>query len=440
MNKFLQRLLLLFLAIFFLSNHCDLYAGNHKVPEVGKPCPDFTLTNLVNSKQSSISLKDFKGKWLMIDIWDLNCASCIGKFPLVSRLQQHFSSQLSVLLIGINESLYSKDIKNVYLKLQKRLNLSLLTAFDTVVSTQWGVYSVPYIVMVNPEGIVYAITNGLDMDSFKIQQLVDGKKPEFRSMERKIAFDEQKPLLINNNGGPDTAFLYRSILTRYVDEDYYTPDDVNFYFEKNKAGFQITGAKLYRLYYFAFVGKWLWGLNKDSLFETVSTKLELNVKDSSLFEDVESLKNRFNYNLYLPPGRKDAHTIMQVLQRELKNCFGYDASLETRAVPCWTLVFRKDTTVSLRSSGIGKEQTFTPTEIRLKNGTINQVIAVIAGYNQGETPFIDETGIDYPIDIDVEALWSDLPEVQRSLHKNGLELIKKKRPMKVIVIRDPVMQ
>ncbi len=440
MNKFFQKYLLLFFAIFFLSNHCDLYADSHGVPVVGKPCPDFTLTNLVNSKKRSISLKDFKGKWLMVDIWDANCSVCIGKFPLVSRLQQHFSSQLSVLLIGINESLYNKDIKNIYLKLQKRLNFQLLAAFDTVVSTQWEVYSVPHIVLVNPEGIVYAITNGFDMDSLKIQQLVDGKKPEFMSKERKIAFDEQKPLLINNNGGSDTAFLYRSVLSRYVDEDYYTPMDINDYSDKNKAGFQITCAKLYRLYYFAYVGKWLWGLNKDSLFDTISNALELDIKDSSLFDDVVSLKNRFNYSLYLPPGKKDAHMIMQALQRELKNCFGFDAALETREVPCWTLVCRKDTTVSLRSSGSVTEKTYTPLEIHLKNGSIKQALGFIANYYQDETPFIDETGIDYPIDLQVDAFISDLPEVQQALRRSGLDLIKKSRPMKVIVIRDPVTQ
>jgi hypothetical protein len=42
------------------------------------------------------------------------------------------------------------------------------------------------------------------------------------------------------------------------------------------------------------------------------------------------------------------------------------------------------------------------------------------------------------VDINVYALFIDLSDVQRALRENGLELIKKKRPMKVIVIRDPV--
>ena len=72
MNKFFQRAFCVLILIFLLSNHCDLYADISGKPVVGKPCPDFTLNNLVNSKKPSLSLKDFKGKWLMIDIWDSN--------------------------------------------------------------------------------------------------------------------------------------------------------------------------------------------------------------------------------------------------------------------------------------------------------------------------------------------------------------------------------
>ena len=136
------------------------------------------------------------------------CVVCIYKFPAVSRLQNQFSNQLSVLLIGINDIQYNKDIKQVYQKLEKRLHFQLLAAFDTVVSKQWEVYSVPHIVLVDPQGLVYAITNGLDMDSVKIGELLAGKKPQFMSKDHLMAFDEKKPLLIRNNGGLAASCFY----------------------------------------------------------------------------------------------------------------------------------------------------------------------------------------------------------------------------------------
>jgi thiol-disulfide isomerase/thioredoxin len=441
MNKFSRKFILLLVTLFCLFNHCDLYADSHGVPIVGKRCPDFALTNLVNSKKPRITLKDFKGKWLMIDIWESGCVVCIHKFPAVSRLQNQFKNQLSVLLIGINDVQYNKDIKQLYQKLEKRLHFQLLAAFDTVVSKQWEVYSVPHIVLVNPQGLVYAVTNGLDMDSVKIGELLAGKKPQFMSKDHLMSFDEKKPLLIRNNGGLDTSFLYRSVLSRYVDEDYFTPPDVNYYLENNKAGFQVISAPLYRLYYYAYFGQWIWGRVKDSLFDKVSSILELDIKDSTLFKaDFVNRKNLFNYSLYLPPGKKNAHTIMQALQRELINCFGFDATIETRNVPCWTLTVRKDTTVSLRSGGGTVEVFDSPLQVKLKNGSVEQLLLTIGSIHQDKTPFIDETGIDYPIDIEVDALMLDLPEVQRALYRNGLELLKKERPMKVIVIRDPMAQ
>ena len=114
--------------------------------------------------------------------------------------------------------------------------------------------------------------------------------------------------------------------------------------------------------------------------------------------------------------------------------------MESRDVPCWTLILRQDTTVSLKSTGQAKKQPNTPFEIHIVNGSLKDMLLCIASYHQDEMPFIDETGIDYPVDIQIDALLNDLPEVQQALRRNGLELIKKKRPMKVIVVRDPVVE
>jgi hypothetical protein len=39
-------------------------------PEVGKPCPDFTLNNVAYYSKKKVSLNDFKGKWLILDFWN----------------------------------------------------------------------------------------------------------------------------------------------------------------------------------------------------------------------------------------------------------------------------------------------------------------------------------------------------------------------------------
>jgi hypothetical protein len=118
------------------------------------------------------------------------------------------------------------------------------------------------------------------------------------------------------------------------------------YSEKNKVGFQITGAPLSRLYQYAYLGKVYWGIYNDTLYGKISPELALEISDSSDSKiDFIKALNLFNYRLYVPPGKANVKYLKQVLQRELKNCFGYEASIKNREMPCWLLQLRKETTV-----------------------------------------------------------------------------------------------
>ncbi|HEV3224162.1 MAG TPA: TlpA disulfide reductase family protein [Puia sp.] len=439
MTKFILKVLTVF--VILSSGISKVTAYSYQVPEIGKPCPDFKFNNLINSNQKQISLKDFKGKWLMIDFWESQCTLCIQRFPKMNRLQQIFKNDLTVLMVGYNEMQYNRNIRKFYSKLQDKMHLQLLAAFDSVLFKRWQVPSFPNIIIVNPAGLVYAITEGLDMDSAKIRDLLDGKNPGFTSNLYTWEFDRKKPMFINNNGGPDTGYCYRSMLAPYRIEEQYAGNVTDFhsYYERNKAGFQVLGSTLSELYHYAYIGKVTWGLFKDSLFGKVSPNLELHIKDSSLFQpDAITGKNYFNYSLFVPPGKANPVYLMQVMQRELKNCFGYEVTIEERDVPYWSLVLRKDTLVSLRSIGSIKKDSSSAVEIQIKNGSLEEVLLMIACYQNGETAFIDDTGIDYPVDIQLNALLKDLSDVQQAFRKIGLDLIKSKKQMKVIVIRDHV--
>src|SRR5277367_1497865 len=100
--------LLIILAMIALDIS-ELYAGDNPVPQVGKLCPDFKFNNLINSNQKQISLKDFKGKWLMIDFWESQCTLCIQRFPKMNRLQRIFKNDLTVLMVGYNEMHYNRN-------------------------------------------------------------------------------------------------------------------------------------------------------------------------------------------------------------------------------------------------------------------------------------------------------------------------------------------
>jgi hypothetical protein len=53
--------------------------------------------------------------------------------------------------------------------------------------------------------------------------------------------------------------------------------------------------------------------------------------------------------------------------------------------------------------------------------------------------YFNKTGIDFKIDIKLEGSMTDMKEAKRELNKNGFDIVKEEKDMKVLVIRDSVL-
>jgi thiol-disulfide isomerase/thioredoxin len=63
--------------------------------------PNFSLPDL-NGKM--ISLTDFKGKILLVNIWATWCAPCVKEFPSMRGLVEHFKGQVAILAVSHDKS------------------------------------------------------------------------------------------------------------------------------------------------------------------------------------------------------------------------------------------------------------------------------------------------------------------------------------------------
>lgn len=54
---------------------------------------------------NEVSVKDFKGKFVMIDFWESWCGPCLQVFPSLDQLREEFPDQFEVLAVtvGMNE-------------------------------------------------------------------------------------------------------------------------------------------------------------------------------------------------------------------------------------------------------------------------------------------------------------------------------------------------
>jgi cytochrome c biogenesis protein CcmG, thiol:disulfide interchange protein DsbE len=110
-----------------------LQSSKYEPLVVGKPAPDFALTDL-NDKPHRLS--DFRGKVVFLNFWATWCAPCREEMPSMEILNKSFEKDgLVVLAVSIDRVTTTKDIPPFV----KSLNLTFPVLIDS-----WGITDKPY--------------------------------------------------------------------------------------------------------------------------------------------------------------------------------------------------------------------------------------------------------------------------------------------------------
>src|ERR1043166_8544255 len=103
----------LIISIFFLcldkKNEAQSKNGE-MYPEIGKPCPNFILTDIEHFPKKTASLNNFRGKWLILDFWTRYCSVCVESMPKTDSLQKEFGKKVQFLLVGQNDNRHIKPL------------------------------------------------------------------------------------------------------------------------------------------------------------------------------------------------------------------------------------------------------------------------------------------------------------------------------------------
>src|SRR5690606_3283360 len=130
----------------------------------------------------------------------------------VNRLQQEFAENVRFLLVAKNDKRWNSGIREMYERFREKQDLQMAIAYDSVLFEQFGILSVPHIVIVDPEGVVYAVTSGQDVNQENLQALVEGKRPTFP--KKASAFDDERRTIRWSglvNEGEVRDYGYRSV-------------------------------------------------------------------------------------------------------------------------------------------------------------------------------------------------------------------------------------
>ncbi len=399
-------------------------------PEAGKICPNFVLRNIKYFEKKQAGLHDFKGKWLVLDFWNKTCSSCISSFPKISELQKEMGDKIQFMLVGIQDQ--ENQIEPMYDKFKEKEKLVMPCAFDSSLANKWDIFTAPYIIIIDPSGKVQAITysvnaeNLLNLMKGTPHHLPKAYRVHEEMKDTLIAYDDKKPLLINGNGGVDSEFLFRSLLSSFNGAKQHVYVISSIYNEERPGTFQVLGATIANLYMYAYVGT----VTPDSDFYPNPI---VEVKDTLLFRSYKE----FCYSLQIPPAISTKQHMMDVMQRDLTNYFPYSATIEERKFPCLKLVaLSSDAKPTLTSKGgrASFKVVVPKVEFIATNYDFGSFLGLLGRFNGNE--IINATDITGNIDIHFTGLLASITEVKSELNRHGLDLIPAERPLKVLVIRE----
>lgn len=418
--------------------------------DVGKLCPDYNyhFPNVSNYSKKQLSFNDFKGKWLVLDFWNKGCSACIKSFPETNELQKRYKDNVQFVLIGNQDP--EGQINPLFNKINKKVHFQMPCVFDSVLLMDNTKifeleHGMPFIVVIDPDGIVRGSGQSMDqiLNGINIAELTTKNRPVlrdyFRDRFNRFQYDNHKPYLVDGNGGPDSNFVYRSILCKWTPKD---PVFNTSQYYRDRGRSDILGKSIDFLYMYAYLGSYDDDIPPyDAAYGLYWPKAVIEVHDTSAFiPDKKTGSNMFSYSLKVPISKDTPGKMKHIMQQDLSNFFGYSAIFELRKMPCWKLLAAPDaeSKLSLVYQKVDKNHAVASwDELIIKNEKIALLITGIAeSTHMSGVPIIDETNLKNDINIYLDFIPNDLASMQKALRKYGLDLVKGEKEMKVLVIRD----
>lgn len=398
---------------------------------IGSKVPDIFFGNVLNYKTKTARLSDFKGKLVILDMWSTWCTSCIAGFPKMESFQKEFGNKVQILLVNPHPGKYDSEekIKETLAKNKERTGYYPglpIPMHDSVLNKYFPHDSVPHTIWINGEGVVVGITGSLEVTRENISAMLEGRSVGL-PVKDDWAFDSEKPLLVDDNGGKSGDFVYRSMFTGYKGNIGFESGlrtnankEVIGYYELNKSLRTMISSAYAEI------------LNNTSASKTI-----LEVKNPAAFSWDFREENAFCYDLTIPPTPSELFKPVSFLKIDLKRFFNISVRIEKRQMKCY--VFKASPELSkafTRNSTADYDLEAKSIKKYIHNYSVKELLKILDYYLN--KPSFDETGIDVHIDINFPDHFdfSDADKLLHFLKKIGFKVYEEDRELDVVIISD----
>jgi thiol-disulfide isomerase/thioredoxin len=392
---------------------------------IGSKVPD-KFYNVNNYQEKQINLSSFKGKWILLDLWGVYCASCIEHMPDVEKLQNKFKDSLEVILVTKNTNLQvqksakiAENVRNSKLPFVNGPN-QLAGLFDFSF--------VPLYIWINPDGVIKFMTNDqFSMDT--VRNILSG---------RNLEIAEKKTILFKNSDQPIIMNLYPLFGNNYYIYSYLAPQDESKYKFSlgNSTSLNFNGIPKGETGKFSFRSLYIAAYGYNQLENPLpEERVIINFNDTAHYSNSEK---RFDYELVVRKNIPEK-SVRRYMQSQFDLFFNVVSHIEKRMVPC--LVFKRlDNGHNCFTTGTDTITYDRYGDNMLKANIKWKTLFKSINFRDMAPPHtvIDETGIgpDKIVSLNISLDFEHLKKMEQSLEAYGLTIVKENRLMDCIVIND----
>ena len=414
-------ILLMLALLLFWQPECNAQSRANNGLKIGDQVPNVLIRKLINYSSKTANLSDFNGKLLILDFWATSCGACISSMPRLDSLQQQFNDRIMILPVTYEKSQNIIAFQQTNKFLQGLKFPSVVE--DSLLQTLFPHRMLPHDVWIDQQGKVIAFTEAWQITAETISKQLSGIKINGEMKMDALDYNSRKPLLVNHNGGNDSVFRCRSIITGYLkglpSESRLNKDTIHQFIR-----IKSTNGNPRRLYTLAF--KELQFLENDQIINRAADQL---VFDPTAV-DSNMTSHFYCYELDLPGN--SVLLARQSIHQDLDRFFQVKTEM----------VERDTIAVILSSLSAVKPGERTTPDIKIAIDTMHQKIANISAatfVNQlkrtnNSLLFIDDSGTLLMINAIFQKATMSLSEMNKILKRSGVCLAYRKIKRKQFLI------
>jgi peroxiredoxin len=396
--------------LLFISNvgFGQTFMAQTDPPILGKVCPDFQLSILTHTGgEKTISLRDLKGKIVILEFWATYCKPCIPSLTHFDKLQAQFGNNIKIIAIS-DENRDKVDpflLKHNY----KFLNFSM--DWGRKVNDMFFHHFIPHTVVIDQDQVVRAFTSPDEIDDAAIGKLINREPVGF---VMKHEFQEDA-----NRANASVEVSQPTVIYKIPEPSY------RFDFSENKPPLSTEYQKISDTE-LKFVNAPL-SLMYQVLYGQRNNRLIFEVEKTEKYTGDEP-EYRYCFQLNVPPTL--GKTVQEVGIHQLEYIFPLRSKLEARSRKAFVL----------QKADIQPVVTAKDSSRIVANGfTLNNLIDYLES-NQHlieNLPVVNETGLDGNLIIDVDWFQRYSDSIENKLKTLGLQREIKEVALPCLVLYEP---